>query len=106
MLVVALVGYADPSIESAKTDLLVQLEGVVALIGVLDSGRTVLWMICCMSFLRKRVFIVYNDREKLLFSPVLTFEQKFNILVFIVVSDVRPLVRKQELYAGPRNPNV
>ena len=43
MLVVALVGHADPSIERAKTDLLVQLEGVVALIGVLDSGRTVLW---------------------------------------------------------------
>jgi hypothetical protein len=53
-----------------------------------------------------RVFIVYNDREKLLFSPVLTFEQKFDILVFIVVYEVRRLVRKQELYAGPRNPNV
>ena len=33
MLVVALVGHADPSIESAKTDLLVQLEGVVARVG-------------------------------------------------------------------------
>ena len=53
-----------------------------------------------------RVFIVYNDREMLLFSPVLTFEQKFNILVFIVVYEVRRLGRKQELYAGPRNPNV
>jgi hypothetical protein len=36
-----------------------------------------------------RVFIVYNDREKLLFSPVLTFEQRFDILVFIVVYEVR-----------------
>ena len=53
-----------------------------------------------------RVFIVYNDREHLLFSPVLTFEQKFNILVFIVVYEVLRLVRKQELYADPRNPNV
>lgn len=53
-----------------------------------------------------RVFIVYNDREHLLFSPVLTFEQKFDVLVFIVIYEVRRLVRKQELYAGPRNPNV
>jgi hypothetical protein len=53
-----------------------------------------------------RVFIVYNDRENPLFSPILTFEQKFNILVCIVVYGVPRWVRKQGLYAGPRNPNV
>jgi hypothetical protein len=53
-----------------------------------------------------RVFIVYNDRENPLFSSVLTFEQKFYILVCIVVYEVLRLVREQGLYAGPRNPNV
>jgi hypothetical protein len=41
-----------------------------------------------------RDFIVYNDRENLLFSPVLTFEQKLNTIVFIEDYEVLRLVSK------------
>src|SRR5262249_2545848 len=41
MLMVALVGEADTPAQGTKTDLLVSLEGVITLIGILNSWRTV-----------------------------------------------------------------
>ena len=43
MLVIALVGDADASVEGADADLLMALKGVVTLIGVLHRRGTVVW---------------------------------------------------------------
>ena len=51
------------------------------------------------------VVIVNNETGITLSPPLLTIEHKFYIIVLVGVYEVLRLVRKEELYAGSRNPD-
>jgi hypothetical protein len=64
-----------------------------------ESLYTMLWQYSFAYHLQGvclQVNLVDNDRETLLFSPELTFEQKSTLSVFIVLYEVLRLVRKQQ----------